>query len=126
MYRLCFVSVQAVFCVLALPATVLAGLGYVLSLSFLPSRNMTTAYWSSLERGSAAMACPHLLLHSTDDALVPAKHVREFGRRLEAEARVQVTRKEWAKSGHVAHLRFHREEYVGALREFLPPPPPSE
>jgi len=111
---------KAGWLLLALPATVLFVLLYFICLQWLPSHNITTTYWSSLLRGARVLGCPHLLLHSTDDGLIPFQHVRRLGKSLESIEGVTVKRKEWPKSGHVAHLKFHPEEYRELIAESLP------
>lgn len=112
------------------PGLILFVMAYFFRLQFLLTRNMTFIFWCSLLRGGAALNCPHLLLFSVDDALIPAKHVRAFGHALESgqwkgvvhlKKKVQVTMKEWTKSEHVAHMRHHKDDYIQAIKNFMPP-----
>jgi pimeloyl-ACP methyl ester carboxylesterase len=110
--------------VASLPALALVSAWYAVSGRFLPSRNMTTAYWEGLISGAQSLRCPHLLLFSADDPVVPAKHVRDFAKRLglpEAKGGggVAVKTKEWEVSEHVGHWKCHPDEYKNCVRTFL-------
>jgi acetyl esterase/lipase len=65
-----------------------------------------------------AKLCPHLLLYSADDPVVPAFRVRAFADTL-TTAGVAVDSKEWGRSEHVAHYRHHPAEYTDLLKKFL-------
>ena len=110
--------------VASLPVVAIVSAWYVASGFFLPSRNMTTAYWNGLIEGARSLKCPHLLLYSSDDPVVSANHVREFAKRLGSSEEqggggVPVTTKEWEVSQHVGHWKCHPEEYTQCVREFL-------
>lgn len=100
-----------------IPFVLIFMLYFLLTCKFMTKCNMTTRYWEGLIQGAKALKCPHLLLFSQDDGLIPVRHVRSFAEALKATG-VEVQSKEWQKSEHVGHLRHHTEEYVGLLKDF--------
>ena len=46
------------------------------------------------------------------------KHVKLFGEKLR-EGSIEVREREFVKSAHVGHFRFHREAYMEACRDFV-------
>jgi pimeloyl-ACP methyl ester carboxylesterase len=73
-------------------------------------------FWGNMERLSWGR--PLLFLYSADDPLCDAAKVDE----LVAEKRRRgqdVKARKWERSGHVAHLRHHSDEYTDLLLQFL-------
>lgn len=69
-------------------------------------------YWATLASGGGDRpGAPVLILHSADDALCESEPVAAFEAALHARGRRDVTRRCWAQSEHVQHLRRHPEEY---------------
>ena len=119
-------SLKAAFLICSIPFGFVGLLYYFITCKFLATNNMTTAYWGKLLRGAKALEqgstdVRHLLLFSTDDKLVPAQHVRSFGKAMSGErtSDLRVTMREWECSEHAAHLRKHPEEYKELIRGFM-------
>lgn len=61
---------------------------------------------------------PALILVSDNDVIAPPKNNIEVIKMWEP-AGIKVTFKNWEKSGHVAHMLHHREEYIAILYKHL-------
>ena len=86
------------------------------ALRAMSKRPAYTRFWE--EMTNLDWECPFLYLYSADDPLCDASSLDvliENKRRLGQE----VNALKWEKSGHCAHLKYHREEYVETLIKFL-------
>ena len=61
---------------------------------------------------------PHLYLFSANDRIVHFSDIKRMIAHRKAKG-IDVHFRMWDKSAHVAHLRFHRREYVEVCYEFL-------
>lgn len=81
-----------------------------------PGPPRPTRFWANMER--LGWHRPLLYLYSADDPLCDGTRVDA----LVAEKRRRghdVRARRWARSGHVAHLRHHSQEYKAILLHFL-------
>lgn len=61
---------------------------------------------------------PALMFVSENDVIAPPKNNIEVKKMWEP-AGIKVTLKTWEKSGHIAHMLHHREEYISLLYKHL-------
>lgn len=75
-----------------------------------------TLYWKEMKE--LHWGRPFLFLFSDDDPLCDAPKLKELIEEKRAMGQ-EVHAVCWAQSEHCGHLKLHREEYVGAMQEFL-------
>ena len=71
---------------------------------------------------AAARTAPELYCYSDGDAVVPAAPIAALiARRMRGAPgkSLRVVQRRWKASGHVAHFRIHRTEYVEAVLNFV-------
>jgi pimeloyl-ACP methyl ester carboxylesterase len=98
---------------LGLPSA-FAATAAVLVLLSVGQRRKNTQYQACF----ASLSVPTLFLFSEDDQLCEARHT-ERAAELRKERGFPVETKKWTKSGHVAHLRHHPDEYKQTLLTFM-------
>ena len=64
------------------------------------------------------ISTPQLVFFSKNDNLAPYEDILKFIQERQSHG-FEVSYKLWEKSGHVAHLKYHNEEYVGRVKNFI-------